>query len=146
MGEDQAQPKKQFPIGGLIISIIGWSILSCIASTFGGIGSAFLGLPDMLLATPFLCGTILFAFIINWGFFKDWKLTPYISIFFGITSLITWIMPLVGFPNSIVALIMSFTSYSQRNNALSLIGLICALLGLIGTSINSALGALIYMQ
>jgi hypothetical protein len=146
MSENQPQLKKQFPFGGFIISAVGWGTFACIASVVGGITGIALGLPDTFLATPFLCGTILFAFIVNWRFFKAWGLTPYISMFFGATSLITWIMPLVGFPNSIVALIMSFISYSHKNNAWSLIGLICGLLGLICTTVNSALGAYMFMQ
>lgn len=147
MDEIPTQPRNKFPIGTIILNSIGWSILACILGSIGGgVSSAFLGIPSWTLTPLCIISVIVFAFITNWAFFKAWGLTPYISMLFGFASMVLWVIPLTGFPFSIVALIMSFTSYTQKNNAWSLIGLICGLLGLIGTVVNAALGAYMALQ
>jgi len=147
MNEIPTQPRNKFPIGRVILNSIGWIILACIfGSIVGGMASAFLGVPSWVLTPLCMIAVIIFAFITNWAFFKAWGLTPYISVLFGLASLVMWVMPLIGFPISLIALIMSFISYNYKNNAWSIVGLICGLLGLIGTVVNSVLGVYAAMQ
>ncbi len=63
------------------------------------------------------------------------------SLVLGIISLITWIIPLIGFPVSITGLVLGFKGRKSSNEGLALAGIIICIITLIFTTINSAIGA-----
>lgn len=63
-----------------------------------------------------------------------------------IISLIAWLIPLAGYPVSIIGLVLSVKAKKNPENKTATAGMILSIIGLILTVINSFLGALMGMQ
>jgi hypothetical protein len=63
------------------------------------------------------------------------------SLVLGINSIWAWYFPYLGFPVSIVGLIMGVVGYKSSKKGFSTAGLILSIIGLVATIINSAIGA-----
>ena len=61
----------------------------------------------------------------------------------GIISIFAWLLPLAGYPVSIVGLVLSVKAKKNPENKTALAGMILSIIGLVLTVINSFLGALI---
>ncbi len=61
----------------------------------------------------------------------------------GIISLFAWLLPLAGYPISIVGLVLSIKAKKNPENKTALAGIILSIIGLVLTAINSFLGVLI---
>lgn len=59
----------------------------------------------------------------------------------GIFSLICWIVPLAGFPVSIVGLVQSIRGQKSDNKSKATAGLVLNIIGLVATIVNSSIGA-----
>lgn len=61
----------------------------------------------------------------------------------GIISLIAWLLPLAGYPVSIVGLVLSIKAKKNPENKTAIAGMILSIIGLILTLINSILGVIL---
>jgi len=59
----------------------------------------------------------------------------------GINGLWAWLIPLAGFPVTILGLIMGVVGQKSSMKKLAMAGLILSIIGLVATIINSAIGA-----
>ncbi len=66
------------------------------------------------------------------------------SLILGILSLICWLLPLIGYPVSIIGIVMGIKSKNTTSQNLALAGLILSIIGLAITVANSAIGAYMY--
>ena len=60
----------------------------------------------------------------------------------GIISIFTWLLPLAGYPVSIVGLVLSIKAKKNPENKTALAGMILSIIGLVLTVINSVLGVI----
>ncbi len=65
------------------------------------------------------------------------------SLILGIISLIAWLLPLVGYPISIVGLCLGISERKKEKNKSSTIGIVLSSIGLGITLINSIAGVII---
>lgn len=63
------------------------------------------------------------------------------SLVLGIMSLIAWLLPLIGFPVSIIGLIMGLYGRNSDRVGSANIGLCLSIIGLVICVANSAIGA-----
>jgi len=63
------------------------------------------------------------------------------SLVLGVNSLWAWFLPLVGFPVSILGLLMGIVGRKSSIKKMAMAGLILSIIGLVATIINSAIGA-----
>jgi hypothetical protein len=63
------------------------------------------------------------------------------SLVLGLCSLLAFLLPFLGFPVSIVGLIMGVVGYKSSKKGFAIAGLILSMIGLVATIINSAIGA-----
>ena len=63
------------------------------------------------------------------------------SLVLGILSLIAWILPLAGFPVSIVGLILGCIGIKSENKSIGTAGMVLSIIGLVACIANSAIGA-----
>jgi uncharacterized membrane protein len=63
------------------------------------------------------------------------------SLVLGIIGLMAWIFPLVGFPVTIVGLILGVKGLKNENNKTALAGMILSIIGLVATIVSSTIGA-----
>lgn len=63
------------------------------------------------------------------------------ALVLGIVSLIVWLLPLFGYPVSIIGIIMGIKSKDSNSKTFALVGLILSIIGLAITVANSAIGA-----
>jgi len=61
----------------------------------------------------------------------------------GILSLFAWFLPFIGFPVTIIGLVMSAIGLKSRRPGWAVAGLVMSILGLIATIVNAILGAVI---
>ena len=61
----------------------------------------------------------------------------------GLISIIAWIIPLIGYPITILGIIFSALGLNSKNKGKAIAGLILSIIFLILTFINSALGAIL---
>jgi len=62
----------------------------------------------------------------------------------AILSLVAWIVPVIGIPVSIAGFVLALKSYSVFKSGTSVVAIIFSVLGLIGSLLNSILGAIYY--
>lgn len=62
------------------------------------------------------------------------------SMILGIISLITWLIPLFGFPTSITGLILGIIGRKSENKGKATAGIIMSSVGLVLSLVNAALG------
>lgn len=67
----------------------------------------------------------------------------YAGFVLGIISLIAWILPLAGYPVSIVGLVLSIKAKKNPANTTAVAGIVTSIIGLVLTCINSFLGVLL---
>lgn len=65
------------------------------------------------------------------------------ALVLGIISMIAWLIPLAGFPVSIVGIIMGCFGVKSEKKTIATVGLILSIIGLVICLINSVLGAII---
>ena len=58
----------------------------------------------------------------------------------GITSLLAWLLPLLGYPVSIVGIIMGALGKKSEKKNIAIVGLVLYIIGLVLTLGNSAYG------
>ena len=63
------------------------------------------------------------------------------SLVLGIVGLFAWLIPLIGFPVTIVGLIMGVLSMKSENRGMAIAGLVLNIIFLVVTIVNSAIGA-----
>ena len=72
---------------------------------------------------------------------KDKKGAAIASLVLGINSVWAWFIPLIGFPVSVVGILMGIVGLKSSKKRLALAGLILAVIGFVATTVNSAIGA-----
>ena len=60
----------------------------------------------------------------------------------GIVGLFFWILPFIGYPATIVGIVMSAIGLKSDKKGQAIAGLVMSVIGLIATVINSIIGAL----
>lgn len=71
----------------------------------------------------------------------------YAGLILGIISLVAWLLPIAGYPVSIVGIVLSTKAIKKPDNkTIAIVGMVLSIIGLILTLINSFLGALIGIQ
>lgn len=68
------------------------------------------------------------------------------SLILGIISLVTWLLPLIGYPISIVGLYLGISDRKKEKNTFSKVGIILSAIGLGITAINSIAGVIIALR
>lgn len=68
------------------------------------------------------------------------------SLILGIISLLAWLLPLFGYPVSIIGLILGIISNKKEKNKFSKIGIILSAIGLGITLINSIAGVIMVLS
>ncbi len=63
------------------------------------------------------------------------------SLVLGICGFVAWCIPLLGYPVTIVGLILGCTGMKKGGRTMAIIGIILCIITLILTIVNSALGA-----
>lgn len=63
------------------------------------------------------------------------------SLVLGLVSIITWLIPLVGFPTTIIAIVLGGKAMRSDRKAMAIVGFVLGIIFLVVTCINSALGA-----
>ena len=63
------------------------------------------------------------------------------SLVLGIVSMIVWLIPLFGYPVSIIGLVMGFYGLKSEKKSIGRAGLILSIIGLVLCAANSAIGA-----
>lgn len=63
------------------------------------------------------------------------------SLVLGLVGLVAWCLPLIGFPVTIVGLIMGILGVKERKNGMAIAGIVLSAITLVITVFNSALGA-----
>lgn len=61
----------------------------------------------------------------------------------GLCSIIAWFIPLIGYPVTILGIIFSALGIKSAKKTFAVIGLICSIIFLIATLINSIVGAIL---
>ena len=67
------------------------------------------------------------------------------SLVLGICSFIAWLMPLFGYPVSIVGIVMGAMGMKKGGKKMAIAGIICSSIGLLITLINSIAGVIMMM-
>lgn len=67
----------------------------------------------------------------------------YAGFILGIISLIAWIIPLAGYPVSIVGLVLSIKAKKNPVNTTAVAGIVTSIIGLVLTCLNSFLGVIL---
>lgn len=68
------------------------------------------------------------------------------SLVLGICSFIAWIIPLFGYPVTIIGIIMGALGMKKGGKGMAIAGIICSSIGLVITLINSAAGVMMMMN
>lgn len=68
------------------------------------------------------------------------------SLVLGLCSFIAWFIPLFGYPVSIVGIVMGAQGRKRGGKGMAIAGIICSVIGLILTLINSVLGAMLSLS
>ena len=68
------------------------------------------------------------------------------SLILGIISLVAWLLPLIGYPVSIVGLCLGISYVKKEKNTFSKVGIILSAIGLGITAINSIAGVIIALK
>ncbi len=68
------------------------------------------------------------------------------SLVLGLVGLIAWLLPLFGYPVTIVGLILGCISRKTEKNGINLAGIILSIITLVLTLINSALGVILVLS
>lgn len=63
------------------------------------------------------------------------------SLVLGIVSMITWLLPLFGYPVSIVGIVMGAFGLQSEKRGMGIAGLVLSIIGFVICLINSAIGA-----
>lgn len=64
-----------------------------------------------------------------------------ISLVFGIVGLLAWIIPIIGLPVGVVALVLGILGIKKSNKGMSIAGIVLGVICLVITIINGAIGA-----
>ncbi|MCI7322160.1 MAG: DUF4190 domain-containing protein [Lachnospiraceae bacterium] len=67
------------------------------------------------------------------------------SLVLGICSFIAWLIPLFGYPVSIVGIVMGAMGMKKGGKKMAIAGIICSSIGLLITLINSIAGVIMMM-
>lgn len=68
------------------------------------------------------------------------------SLILGIISLVAWLLPLIGYPVSIVGLCLGISNVKKEKDTFSKVGIILSAIGLGITAINSIAGVIIALK
>lgn len=63
------------------------------------------------------------------------------SLVLGLVSIVTWLLPIAGFPTTIIAIVLGGKAIKSDKKVLAIIGFVLGIIFLVVTCINSALGA-----
>ncbi len=65
------------------------------------------------------------------------------SLVFGITGLVAWFLPLIGYPVSITGLVLGYTSRKKDKNVYNKYGIVLSFITLVLTFANSILAVVL---
>ncbi len=68
------------------------------------------------------------------------------SLVLGLVGLIAWLLPLAGYPVTIVGIVMGVKGLKSEKKSLAIAGLILSIIGLAATLVNSIIGAVMGVQ
>lgn len=68
------------------------------------------------------------------------------SFVLGLVGFIAWLLPLIGYPVTIVGMVLGFQARKNEKNGFNLAGIICSIITLILTLCNSALGVILTLS
>jgi len=63
------------------------------------------------------------------------------ALVLGIVGLGAWVIPLLGFPVTIVGLVLGVRGQKRKRKGIALAGMILSIIGLVLTTANAAIGA-----
>jgi uncharacterized membrane protein YvbJ len=72
---------------------------------------------------------------------KDKKGQAIVSLVLGLVGAIAWLIPFLGFPVTILGLIMGIIGHKSTKKNMAIAGIILSIIGFIATIINSVVGA-----
>lgn len=91
------------------------------------------------------CGYNLRQKNINNSVNKKYNTYALVGLILGLCSIIAWIIPLFGYPCTIIGIIFSACGVGSEKKPLAITGLILSIIFLIITLINSFMGMLMYI-
>jgi len=77
------------------------------------------------------------------GVSKDHYSLAIASMILGIFNLLTWLVPICGFPMSVTGLVLGFVGKNSSRRGMAIAGIVMCLIGLVLTLINATIGAYI---
>jgi hypothetical protein len=72
---------------------------------------------------------------------KDNKGIAIASLVLGISGLLAWLLPIAGFPVTVIGLITGVIGQKSSKKKMAIAGLVLSIIGLVATIVNSAIGA-----
>ncbi len=68
------------------------------------------------------------------------------TLILGIISLIAWVIPLFGYPVSIVGIVMGVKALKSEKSTFAKVGLILSCIGLLACLVNSVMGVVLFLE
>lgn len=68
------------------------------------------------------------------------------ALVLGIIGLIAWLLPIIGYPVTIVGLILGIKSVKSEKRGMAIAGIVMSSIGLVLSIVNSVLGVILYSQ
>ena len=66
------------------------------------------------------------------------------ALVLGIIGLIAWLLPILGYPVTIVGLVLGIKSVKSEKRGMAIAGIVMCSIGLVLSLINSILGVILY--
>ena len=68
------------------------------------------------------------------------------ALVLGIIGLIAWLLPIIGYPVTIVGLVLGIKSVKSEKRGMAIAGIVMSSIGLVLSLVNSILGVVLYSQ
>ena len=88
----------------------------------------------------------MYQMLTTWKLFLVQKDMQEVSFVLGIVGIIAWLLPLFGYPVTIVGLVLGCIARKDKKNGFNLAGIILSAITLALTLGNSILGVIMYSQ
>ena len=66
------------------------------------------------------------------------------ALVLGIISLATWLIPIIGYPVTIVGLVLGIKSVKSEKRGMAIAGIVMSSIGLVLSLVNSIAGVILY--
>ena len=66
------------------------------------------------------------------------------ALVLGIISLVAWLIPIIGYPVTIVGLVLGIKSVKSEKRGMAIAGIVMSALGLVLSLVNSIAGVILY--